>query len=62
MGNMPPEVALVILLVSMGYFLAGSIVDGVKHVGHKTKCGVMLIVGKHCEPPQTDPDQAAPKP
>lgn len=56
MGNMPPEVLIVVLMVSMGYFLASSIVDGTKHVAHKAKCGVMHIVGKHCESPKVDPE------
>lgn len=42
---------LIIILFAVGTWAAEGIAKGTKAVAHKTKCGVMRVVGKHCEPP-----------
>ena len=57
MVGIPPEVATLVVLISIGYFLAGAVWDGTKAVAHKTKCGIMLVVGKHCDPAPPTPTE-----
>lgn len=49
-GQVAPEALLIVLGVALAYFIGVEAVHGVKFVAHKTKCGVMRVVGKHCDP------------
>lgn len=57
------EALLVVVLLGLGFYIGEQVWDGAKVVGHKTKCGVMRVVGKHCDaqkPPAAGPDDPDP--
>lgn len=51
-----PRLALLILAVMGLVWVGDQIKHGADVVGHKTKCGVMRVVGKHCDAPKEPRD------
>lgn len=45
------QALLIAAAVALTIWLGGESIKGVKWVKHHAKCGVMKVVGKHCEPP-----------
>lgn len=43
-----PQVLLIVVALALSIWVGEQAVKGVKYVGHKTKCGIELVVGKHC--------------
>jgi hypothetical protein len=50
MDGITPEGLLIIIAITLSIWAGGEVVKGAKWAGHKTKCGVMHVVGKHCAP------------
>lgn len=50
-GLSGPEI-LIIALIALGVYVGGEAVKGVKWAGHKAKCGIVRVVGKHCDDPK----------
>jgi hypothetical protein len=56
MDGLDPRVIIIIALI-MGVIYTGKvIVHKVDQGLHKAGCGIIHIVGKHCEPPPDSPD------
>ena len=50
-----PKLVLVLLLALGTVWVGEKAIDGSKFIAHKTKCGIMRVVGKHCAP-KVDPN------
>lgn len=61
-GQVTGEAVLIVLAAALAIFVGTEVVNGVKTIAHKTKCGVVRLVGKHCEPPPAPPAPHAPQP
>lgn len=59
-AGIPPELIGVVLLAFLAWQGALGIGHGVKVLGHKTKCGIVRLVGHRCAPEKPKPDPAQP--
>lgn len=45
-----PRVLVIVAVIALAVWVGEKTVEGVKWVGHKTKCTVIHVVGKSCAP------------
>jgi hypothetical protein len=54
-AGMSQELVGIIALIGIIYFAGQGIAHEGKVLGHKVKCGVERVVGKHCDDPAQPP-------